>query len=130
MNTPPHSRTLIKFDRAGKSLFRRSDLHGRLRSVGEVRVAPQRFGQGAASGPIQQFDRMNDRDSSSGADLGHAADIAGGDHLGLGALDVVDLAVEQAPGDLRLDQIVDTGGAAAQMAFRHLADLETGPVQQ
>src|SRR3984893_10866778 len=34
-----------------------------------------------AARPVEQFDRMDNGDSGGAADLGHAADIAGGDEL-------------------------------------------------
>src|SRR5687768_17190914 len=90
----------------------------------------QGLGQGATGCPIEQFDGVNDRDGRPRADLSHAADIPRRYHLRLGALDVADLALAQLRRDLRLDEVVDTGRAAAQVAFRHLSDLEPRPGQQ
>ncbi len=45
--------------------------------------------------PIEQLDRVHDRDAGAGRDLGYAADIAGGDDLRCHTLDVLHLAVAQ-----------------------------------
>ena len=45
-------------------------------------------------------------------------------------LDVGDLAVAQLRGDLRLEDVVGAGRAAAEMAFRHVHDGEAGAAQQ
>jgi hypothetical protein len=81
---------------------------------------------GAAVGPVEEFDRVEDRQAGGGADLGEAADIAGGDEVGAGGLDVGDLAVAEADGDFRLEHVVGAGGAAAEVALGGLADGEAG----
>jgi hypothetical protein len=42
----------------------------------------------SAGRPVEQFDRVDDRYVGALADLRDAADVAGGDQVGLGALDV------------------------------------------
>jgi hypothetical protein len=44
--------------------------------------------------------------------------------------DVAELALAQLPGDLGLEDVVGAGRAAADMALRHLLDLEAGARQQ
>ena len=73
---------------------------------------------------------MDDRQTGAVGDLGDAADIAGGNDIGAGRLDVRDLAVFQAGGDFGLQQIVGAGRAAADMALRHVLHGEAGPGQQ
>ena len=73
---------------------------------------------------------MHDRYRRVAGELGDAADIAGGDQIGAGQRDVGQLAVVQRGGQLRLQQIVGAGRAAAQMPFRHLDDLEAGGGEQ
>ena len=57
-------------------------------------------------------------------DLRHAADIAGGDHVRPDALDIGDLAGAQRAGDLRLQDVVGAGRAAADVALRHVLHRE------
>ncbi len=73
---------------------------------------------------------MHDRQRCLAGQLRDAADIAGGDEVGAGQRDIGELAVAQCRGELRLQQIVGAGGAAAQMAFRHLDHRETGGGEQ
>src|SRR6185312_5604863 len=56
----------------------------------------------------------------AGGDLGDAADIAGGDHVGFHALDVGELARLQARGQSRLENVVGAGGAATEVALRNV----------
>ena len=63
-------------------------------------------------------------------DLRHAADIAGGDHLGPGPLDIGDLAGAQLCGDLRLEQVVGSRRAAADMALGNVLDGKPRALEQ
>jgi Transposase DDE domain len=63
--------------------------------------------------PVQQLHRVRDGKRGSAGDLSYAADVAGGDQVGCHALDVGHLPLQQPGRDLRLHQIVSTGGAAA-----------------
>jgi len=56
---------------------------------------------------------VHDRYRRVAGELGDAADIAGGDQIGAGQRDVGQLAVAQRGGQLRLQQIVGAGRAAA-----------------
>ena len=67
---------------------------------------------------------MHHRHVATGGELGDAAYISGRDELGSGAGDVGELAVAQSCCDLRLQQIIGSGRAAAQVPFRHLDRLE------
>ena len=67
---------------------------------------------------------MDHRDGRALLDLGHAADIAGGDHVGTGSLDIGDLAGSELNGDLRLEQVVGSRRAAADMALGNILDGE------
>ena len=51
----------------------------------------QRFGRGAAGHPVQELHCVDDGERVAG-ELGHAADIAGGDEVGACGLDVSDFA--------------------------------------
>jgi hypothetical protein len=59
-------------------------------------------------------------------DVGQAAGIAGRHDGGFGGDDVLELAVQQLIGHLRLDQIVDARAAAAPSALRQLRQCELG----
>ncbi len=63
---------------------------------------------------------MDNRDFGARCDLRDAADIAGGDHIGLELLDIPNLAFTQFGRKLRLQQIVGAGRATTQMTLRHI----------
>ena len=73
---------------------------------------------------------MRDRYLRPAPDLGHAAEVAGGYHVGLQALDVLDFPPAQSLRHLRLQQIVGSGRATTEMALGHFVDVESGPLQQ
>ena len=72
-----------------------------------------------ACGPIEQLDRMHHWHRAAALKLSDAADIAGGHEVRLHARDVLELPVAQLAGDLRLEEIVGAGRAAADMTFRN-----------
>ena len=80
--------------------------------------------------PIDQLDRVDNRDHRPCRDLPDASDIAGGDHVGLYLLDIPDFARTQHLRKIRMKNVVGSGGAAAQMALRHLSHLEAQSRQQ
>src|SRR5262249_49935271 len=63
-----------------------------------------------------QRDGITPGASGARRDLGDAADIAGGDHIGTDLRDACDLAIAQRRRELRLQQVVGAGRAAAEMA--------------
>jgi hypothetical protein len=67
---------------------------------------------------------------AGGGELSDAADIAGGDYIGLSLGDIGELAFAQLAGDFRLQQVVSPGRAAAQVPLRHVEHLEPGRSQQ
>ena len=67
---------------------------------------------------------MDERNLRAGSDLNHASYIPGSDDIRRNLLKRLDLACQHAPGQLRLQDIVSAGGAAAEMAVNRLADLE------
>ena len=69
-------------------------------------AARQRRRRRTARRPVEQLDRVHHRHARAAGDLGQAADVAGGDHIGLGRLEIGDLALAQAPGQLRLQEVV------------------------
>ena len=58
--------------------------------------------------------------------LQKAAGIAGRDDRGAGALDVLELALQELVGHPRLDEIVDAGAAAAPVALGQFDEPEAG----
>ena len=58
--------------------------------------------------------------------LGDAADIAGGDQVGLGGAQVAQLALAQPRGDLRLQHVVGAGRTAADMRLPRFDHGEAG----
>src|SRR5215218_7912700 len=68
-------------------------------------------------GPVEQLDRVHHRQLCSRSDLGDAADIACGNDLRAGGLDVFHLSVAQLLRNLRLQYVVGAGRAAAQMSL-------------
>ena len=75
---------------------------------------------GASGRPVDQLDGVDHRDHGARSDLRHAADIAGGDHVGLELFDIADFALAQPPRKLRLENIVGAGRTTAQMSFRYI----------
>src|SRR5260221_469185 len=92
-----------------------------------VLIEGRRFG--ATRRPVEQLDRMCNRNASAGRDIADAAEIAGSDDIGLQALDVGDLAVAQTPREFGLQNLVGAGPAAADMTLGHVLDDETGVSQ-
>ena len=90
----------------------------------QVATSPNRSASAAGTGPpvAQSISSTVWTTGMRGAgrDLRDAADIAGGDHVGLEPFDIGDLAVAQPLRQLRLQNVVGAGRAAAQMAFRHI----------
>ena len=81
-------------------------------------TTPQRLRLQSAGGPIEELDRMYDRNWGTGGKLGDAADVAGCDQIGLDGSYVGQLAIPQRGSDLRLQNIVGPRRAAAEMPFR------------
>src|SRR3954454_7738076 len=90
----------------------------------------QRRRHSAPRRPIDQLDRVDNRDHRPCRDLPHASDIAGGDHVGLYLLDIPDFSRAQHFRNIRMKNVVGSGRAAAQMALRHLSHLEAQSRQQ
>ena len=73
---------------------------------------------------------MHDRQPRVARELGDAADVAGGDEIGTGQRDVGQLALAQRRRQLRLQEVIGPGRAAAQVAFRHLDHQKPGGGEQ
>src|ERR1041384_7388194 len=76
---------------------------------------------GAIVGLVHEFDRMTNaqlhsRNTSAGADVHLAAWIAGGEYVRVRLADVVQFLMQDALRHLRLNQVVDAGGAATAFA--------------
>jgi hypothetical protein len=67
---------------------------------------------------------MNNRQLGARSDLRDAANISCRDHISSQSLDSPDFAIAQPPCDIRLQNIVGTGRAAAQMAIRNVSHVE------
>lgn len=86
----------------------------------------------AADGGVEQFDHVEGGHglfaaAAEGAhELEEAAGVGGDDGLRLGGEEVADLAVAELLGGFGLEQVVDTGGAAAEPGFGDLGDFELG----
>src|SRR5262249_40128146 len=79
-----------------------------------------------AGRPVEQLDRVQNRNCRARSELRQATDIAGGDDLRLGLDDIRKLALEEAAGQLRLQQIIGPCRAAAEMALGHIEDGKPG----
>ena len=55
-------------------------------------VLPQPRRRRPAARPVEQLDRVDDRHGGRAGDLGQAADVAGGDDIGLQPFEMADLA--------------------------------------
>ena len=73
---------------------------------------------------------MHDRRLSETPDLHHAAEIAGGDDVRIDTCDMRGFALAERRRDLRLQQIVGAGRAAAEMPLGHVEDVEAGARQK
>lgn len=93
-------------------------------------LTAQRLGRGTTRGPIEQLHAVDDRQLGAAADLHDAADISGGDHVGHRLENIRDFARLEFARDLRLEEIISPGRAAADMPLRHGDDVETGIAQQ
>ena len=89
-----------------------------------------RFAKSVELSDVEKFDRVEHRDRSPARDLCYAADIAGRNEIGRCLQDVRDLAIAQPQGNLRLQNIIGAGRAAAQMPFWNIADPETRSRQE
>src|SRR5581483_12279791 len=76
-------------------------------------------------GPVDQFDRMNDGYVRARCELRDAADIARCNHVRSQSLDSPDFALAQPSCDIGLQNIVGSGGAAAQMTFGYVFHHKT-----
>jgi len=68
--------------------------------------------------------------TASPGNLEQTSWVAGGDDTRTGRDDPVNLSLEQAPGDRRLEQIVNAGAAAAEVALGKLDEREPGDPPQ
>ena len=84
----------------------------------------QRRRHSAPRRPIDQLDRVDNRDHRPCRDLPDASDIAGGDHVGLYLLDIPDFARAQHLRNVGMQNVVGSGRTTAQMALRHLSHFE------
>src|SRR5918994_4218386 len=66
----------------------------------------------------------------AGLNLKHATGVGGDDHARPGVEDVLGLAVAELGCGLRLDHVVDAGGAAAELGLLYLPDLHAGDLLQ
>src|SRR5215510_5361472 len=107
--------------------LRRRD--GRCRHAGPP-FPGERLGFGASGRPVDQLDGVDHRDHGARSDLHHAAEIAGGDHIGLELFDIPDFTRAQPPRKLRLENVVGAGRTAAQMSFRYIFHHETDLAKQ
>src|SRR4029077_2483366 len=80
--------------------------------------------------PVDQVDWVDDRDHCARSDLHHAADIAGGDHVGPELFDIADFALAQPPRKLRLENVERAGRTAAQMSFWYIFHDESHLAKQ
>src|SRR4051794_10114090 len=90
----------------------------------------ERLRHRSARRPVEELDGVDDWDGGAARDLRHAADVAGGDEVRLDALDVRDLPGPELSGDLRLEEVVGAGRAAADMALRHVPDCKARLLQE
>src|ERR1700742_1040075 len=86
----------------------------------------KRSGLRPARRPVEQLDRVCNRNAGARGDVADAAEVAGGDDVGPNALDVGYLAVAQAARQLGLQHLIGAGPAAAEMALGHVLDDEPG----
>ena len=71
-------------------------------------------------GPIQQLDGVGGAHghgafAEAGGDLEEAARIAGNHNIGACRCEVVQLAIQELPGDLMVQEVIDAGAAAAEV---------------
>src|SRR5512139_257485 len=91
---------------------------GEARSQSDVLwgVAPRQLRRDrAAGGPVEQLDRMDDRNAETRPELHCAADIAGGDDVGFEPREIGRLAVAKLAGDFGLEDVVCARRPAAEM---------------
>src|SRR5579862_341497 len=101
----------------------------RARALGAAQVS-QGGRYGSARGPVEQLDRVHDRDGGALRDLLQATNIAGGNQVGLRALQTGHLSFAELSGDLRLQHVVSACRSAAQMRLEWNADLEACGLEQ
>src|SRR3984885_3594628 len=81
-----------------------------------------KFPRTSASGrPVDQLDRMDNRNLSARCDLRDATKIACCDHIRSQSLDSPDFKIAQPSCDVRLQNIVGTSRTAAQMTIGNIA---------
>ena len=68
--------------------------------------------------------------SEGGLELKETAGVAGGDDFGVERSDELGFAVAEGVGGVRLDEIVNAGGAAADGGFGDFCYLEAGNVRE
>ena len=78
--------------------------------------ALERRGLRATGGPVEQLDRVQDRDPEPGLELLDAADIARNNDVRVGGVDVAQLAGAQGGGKFRLQDGIAAGRAASSLA--------------
>src|SRR5215472_7507568 len=83
----------------------------------------------SAGSPVEELRGVNDGNTRPG-ELHDAADVARRDERRTGAADVRELALAQLRGELRLQDVVGAGRAAAKMSLGYLAHIETGALEQ
>src|SRR5215813_7135061 len=86
--------------------------------------------RGAAGGPIQQFNRVSNRNGGARRDVADAAKVAGGDEIGPQAFDVGHFALAQGTRQCGLQDLIGAGPAAAEMALGHVLYDESRGAQQ
>src|SRR5262245_55483050 len=109
---------------------RAGEFHQTLDRVHLVLELLQRLRAWAAGRPVEQLNGVHHRDLAAALQLGDAADIAGGDEVRPHARDVVELSLAQLAGKLRLQKIVGSCRAAADMPLGHVEHGITGLREQ
>src|SRR5688572_1438568 len=98
-------------DSAGAAtLSRGGEFHQRIDGMHFRFQMLERFWTRSAGRPIEQLDRVDDRDGAAALQLRDAADIAGGDEVGLDAGDMRKFPVSQARREFRLEQVIGSCG--------------------
>ena len=92
----------------------------------QLPAIPQTPGRRPALHPIEQFRKMHDWRRIGPIQMLEAADVGSGYHVRLNDSDVLEFPLAQSGGDLRLEEAVTSGRAAAEMSFWNFNDFEPG----
>src|SRR6185312_10515759 len=83
----------------------------------------------SARSPVEQLRGVHDRNAGA-RELHDAADVARRDDVRTGAADVRELQLAKLCGNLRLQDVVSTRRAAAEMPLGNVAHVEAGALEQ